>query len=82
MALNKTIEKLNKYLGRLEAGKAKKIKPAHVDKVIKKLTRREQDLLEELEGTSKDSKKARLEARLKTTREQIERATWLRDQIN
>lgn len=82
MALAKSMEKLKKYYARLEAGKTKKIKPNHVERVIEKLTIKERSLLEEIEATKKPSKKERLRKKLVTAREQIDRARWLKDQIS
>lgn len=82
MPLTKAIEKLKKYYGRLEAGKAKKIKPGHVAKVIDKLLENERRLLEQIATTRKASKKKRLEEKLATTRKQLERAQWLLDEIS
>ncbi len=81
MALTKAIEKLKKYYERLEAGNAKKIKPSHVKKVIDKLTAKEASLIEEIKTTAKPAKKERLEQKLATAREQIERARWLLEKI-
>lgn len=81
MPLTKAIEKLKKYYGRLEAGKAKKIKPSHVAKVIDRLLENERSLLEQIATTKKASKKTRLEQKLATTRKQLERAQWLLDEI-
>lgn len=81
MPLKKAIEKLKEYYGRLEAGKTKKIKSGHVEKVIKKLKAYEGNLLEEIKDTAKTSKKKRLKQKLETTRKQIERARWLLDKI-
>jgi len=82
MALAKSMEKLKKYYARLEAGKAKKIKPSHVEHVIRKLTAKESSLLREIEAVKKPSKKERLQKKLETTREQIDRARWLMDEIS
>ena len=81
MGLEKTTEKLDKYFNRLENGKATKIKPAHVEKAISKLHAKRQLLMEELGETEKMSKKGRLENKLATVREQIERAEWLLEKI-
>ncbi|MCR9139300.1 MAG: hypothetical protein NXI27_25095 [Alphaproteobacteria bacterium] len=81
MALAKSMEKLKKYFARLEAGKVKKIKPSHVEKVIVKLAAKERSLLEEIEAARKPSKKQRLRQKLDTTRQQIDRARWLMDEI-
>jgi len=81
MGLSKTAEKLDEYYARMEAGKATKIKPGHVEKAITKLESRERDLLIEIEGTRKTSKKERLEQKLATTRDLISRAKWLMKEI-
>ena len=61
MGLESVIEKLDKYYGRLEKGKAQKIKPAHVEKVLRKLEAKAQLLETELEETTKETKRERLE---------------------
>lgn len=82
MGLETTIEKLDKYLDRLQQGKAKKIKPSHLAKVERKLKAREEMLLAELDETRKDSKRDRLKGKLALVREQLERADWLRRQLD
>ena len=82
MPLTKAIEKLKKYYSRLEAGNAKKIKPSHVEKVIRKLLAKETSLLEEIATTKKVTKKGRLEQKLVTTRNQLDRAKWLHNKIS
>lgn len=82
MPLTKAIEKLKKYYSRLEAGNAKKIKPSHVEKVIRKLLAKETSLLEEIATTKKATKKERLEQKLVTTRNQLDRAKWLHNKIS
>jgi hypothetical protein len=81
MGIAHSTEKLDKYFTRLDKGKSQKIKPAHVEKVIQKLRNRETMLLAEIEEATKDSKKKRLKGKLKTAREQIERAEWLLKEI-
>lgn len=82
MVLDKTREKLNRYYDRLQTGQAEEIKSGHVRQVIAKLDKRESDLLEEIAASSKPSKKARLENKLRTTREQRRRAQWLLDNLD
>lgn len=77
MGLGKSIEKLDAYYDRLQQGKVEKIKPAHVEKVIAKLQSKEKALKSDLSECSKDSKKKRLESKLATVSEQLERASWL-----
>jgi hypothetical protein len=81
MGIAHSTEKLDKYFTRLDKGKSQNIKPAHVEKVIQKLRNRETMLLAEIEEATKDSKKKRLKGKLKTAREQIERAEWLLKEI-
>ena len=77
MDFKSSIETLDKYYGRLEKGKAKKIKPSHVEKVISKLQSKGKSLLAEIADTQKDSKIKRLKRKLELLREQQERARWL-----
>lgn len=81
MGFETAVEKLDKYFGRLEKGKAQKIKPSHVEKVIRKLEMKEQILQTELAETEKESKKRRLEGKLEMVREQQSRARWLLEKI-
>ena len=81
MGLEKITEKLDKYFSRLERGKATKIKPSHVEKVIAKLYAKQELLKDELRDAVKPSKKDRLENKLSTVREQIERAEWLLEKV-
>ncbi|TQV82221.1 hypothetical protein [Denitrobaculum tricleocarpae] len=81
MALSKTVEKLDKYYGRLKSGSAKKIKPAHVEKMIDKLKARERDLKDEISTTEKESKRERLERKLLKTRDLTAKAKWLLKEI-
>lgn len=81
MGLGKSTEKLDEYYVRLNAGKAKKIKPSHVDKVAKKLQAKETALLAELEAAETDEKRERLERKLDLVHEQKTRAKWLAKQL-
>ena len=81
MGLGKSVEKLDKYYERLHKGKAYKIKPSHVEEILRKLQARERMLLEEISDATKDSKKERLQRKLGGVREQQERARWLQDKI-
>ena len=77
MGLGKIAEKLDKYFDRLEHGKATKIKSGHVRKVIAKLHAKQELLLAEYHEAEKPSKKERIDNKLSTIHEQIERAEWL-----
>jgi len=77
MGFRKTLKKLNDYFARLEAGKARKIKPKHVRKVIAKLTAKRVAIVQELASTSKASKKDRLARKLLIAEEHLKRAQWL-----
>ncbi|MCK8463775.1 hypothetical protein MUY35_07930 [Aliiroseovarius sp. S1339] len=81
MGLESAVEKLDKYYGRLEKGKAEKIKPSHVEKIMLKLEAKAQSLQAELGETAKETKKQRLERKLEMVREQLERARWLKETI-
>lgn len=82
MGLETAVEKLDKYYKRLDKGKAEKIKPSHVEKVIRKLETKEALLLIEQSETEKPSKLDRLENKLDMVRDQLERARWLYGKIN
>lgn len=81
MEFESAVEKLDKYFKRLEKGKAQKIKPTHVEKVIRKLEAKALILRAELDETDKASKKQRLERKLEMVGEQQERARWLATKI-
>lgn len=82
MGLESVIEKLDKYFKRFDKGKAQKIKPAHVEKVIDKLEAKADLLRAELAETEKESKKSRLERKLDMVREQQKRARWLKKELS
>jgi uncharacterized protein YlxW (UPF0749 family) len=77
MGLKKYAAKLDDYFERLKEGKAEKIKKSHVDKVIRKLEAKKLQLAEEIEETSKESKKARLERKMLIAGEHLKRAEML-----
>ena len=81
MGLTKIGEKLDSYFRRLDDGKAAKIKPSHVEKVIAKLRSKQALLKIEISDSVKPSKKERLERKLSITVDQIKRAEWLLDKI-
>jgi len=82
MDLSKSTEKLDKYYDRLNKGKTQKIKPSHVEKVIRKLSAKREMLEAERAESKKASKKTRLEGKIATASEQIDRATWLLNKIS
>jgi uncharacterized protein YaiL (DUF2058 family) len=81
MKLRNSNDKLDKYLTRLKDGKAGKIKPEHVEKVIGKLETKEALVLAELETCTKEQKRQRLQRKLTFVRDQQDRAKWLLQQI-
>jgi len=81
MGLAKIGEKLDKYFSRLEDGKAAKIKPSHVEKVIAKLRAKKSLLQQDINTAAKPSQKERLERKLSVAEDQIARAEWLLDKI-
>ncbi|TCS59885.1 hypothetical protein EDD52_11718 [Primorskyibacter sedentarius] len=77
MGLKNLAAKVVDYNQRLESGKASKIKPRHVEKVLQKLSAKSDALETEIAATQSPDKKARLEGKLKVARTHIERAEWL-----
>lgn len=77
MGLKKLAAKVAEYNERLDAGKARKIKPDHVEKVLKKLRSKEAELKNEIAATPKPEKRERLMRKLGVAQEQITRAEWL-----
>ena len=82
MGLKKLAEKVAEYKERLERGKANKIKPSHVRKILEKLRKKSAELEAEIATTKNPDKKARLEKKLGIASHQIERAEWLLAEIN
>ncbi len=79
MAYEKLSTKLEEYLARLKAGKASKIKPRDVEKVITKLRARRAELLEAVEKSP--AKAERLNQKLQIADDLIARAEWLLDEL-
>lgn len=77
MGLKKLAAKVVEYNERLEDGKASKIKPRHVEKVLAKLRAKAGELEADIAAARSDDKKARLEGKLGVARQHIERAEWL-----
>ena len=80
MAYEKLSEKLEKYLARVKAGKASKIKPRDVEKVIAKLQARRAELLDAVEKTPE--KAERLNQKLHMADDLIARAEWLLGELH
>ncbi|MCU4652987.1 hypothetical protein N8I71_09100 [Roseibacterium sp. SDUM158016] len=81
MGLKKLAEKVEDYNARLESGKASKIKPAHVEKVLQKLRVKAAELEAEIAAAPSADKKARLEGKLAIARTHIARAEWLLEKL-
>ncbi len=81
MGLKKLAAKVAEYNARLEDGKARRIKPDHVEKVLAKLRRKSAELEAEIAATAAPEKRARLERKLEVARAQEARAEWLLGQI-
>ncbi|MCI2400862.1 hypothetical protein [Aliiroseovarius subalbicans] len=81
MSMKDISAKLEEYQKRLKQGKAKKVEPKHVQKIIDKLTRKEADLIDELAATTKPGKRERLEKKLETLHSSRETATWLMEKL-
>ena len=81
MGLTKLAAKVAEYNKRLESGKASKIKPSHVEKVLEKLRKKSDELETEIASATSPEKRARLERKLEVARAQQERAEWLLNEI-
>jgi septal ring factor EnvC (AmiA/AmiB activator) len=77
MGLKKLSGKIAEYNKRLKQGKVSKIKPDHVEKVLKKLKKKSDDLGNEISQTKRTDKKARLKKKLDIANQYIERAEYL-----
>ena len=77
MGLKKLAAKVEDYNARLESGKASKIKPSHVEKVLQKLRVKAAELEAEIASATSADKKDRLEGKLAIARTHIDRAEWL-----
>ncbi len=77
MGLKKLAAKMAEYNERLESGKASKIKPDHVKKVLEKLRKKSVELQADIASAHSTDKRARLERKLEVARAQEARAEWL-----
>lgn len=77
MDLKKLAAKVVEYNERLEGGKASKIKPSHVEKILHKLRKKSVELEADILSAKSADKKSRLEKKLGVARTHIERAEWL-----
>ncbi len=82
MAFDKAIEKLDRYYARLKKKKAKEVKAAHVEKVLRKIAKREKELAEKIAATTNEDRRKRFERKLRVAKEQRKRAEWLLEQID
>ena len=77
MGLTKLAAKVADYNERLRNGKASKIKPDHVKKVLEKLRKKSVELEAEVATAHSQEKRSRLERKLEVARAQVKRAEWL-----
>lgn len=82
MGLKKLIEKVADYNERLQRGKASKIKPSDVQKVLTKLHKKKDELEVEITSSKRADKTERLKTKLGIVTEQIKRAEWLVAEID
>lgn len=82
MGMKKLAAKVDEYNERLESGKARKIKPDDVEKVLGKLRKKARELEDDLASATSADKKARLEKKLGIARAHIERGEWLLGEIS
>lgn len=76
MGLKRLASKVVDYNERLKRGKASRIKPSHVKKVLGKLKKKAADLEDEIATEKRADKKVRLRKKLKIALEHVERAEW------
>ncbi len=81
MGLEKLAAKVIEYNARLESGKASKIKPDDVKKVLKKLRKKSATIQSEIDGATSPEKKSQLQNRLGIAQAHIARAEWLLKEI-
>jgi predicted nucleic acid-binding Zn-ribbon protein len=81
MGLKKLAAKMADYNERLESGKARKIKPHHVEEVLQKLRAKSAKLELEISAAKSADKKARLEHKLQIARAHIKRGEWLLNEL-
>jgi predicted nucleic acid-binding Zn-ribbon protein len=81
MGLKKLAGKVDEYKERLEAGKADKIEPVDVQKVLEKLRKKVVELERDIAGATGSEEIARLERKLEIARTHIARAEWLLEDI-
>lgn len=77
MGLKKLAAKVVDYNERLQSGKASKIKPSHVQKVLEKLRKKSDELEAQIAEAQSPDDRARLERKLDVARVHEERAEWL-----
>lgn len=82
MGLKKLAEKVVDYNERFERGQAEKIKPSHVEKVLRKLRKKAVDLETDIASAHSADKKARLHKKLDIANTHIERAEFLMKAID
>ncbi|MFC6639737.1 hypothetical protein GV827_15300 [Sulfitobacter sp. JBTF-M27] len=82
MGLKKLAAKVIEYNERLESGKASKITPSHIEKVLEKLESKTEELEANIATARSADKKARLEKKLGVARAHVERAEWLLKEIS
>ncbi len=82
MGLKKLAAKVADYNERVENGKASKIKPDDVKKVLKKLQGKKASLEVKISEASNLDEKARLRRKQEIAQEHIERAEWLLSEIS
>ncbi|WP_193142185.1 MULTISPECIES: hypothetical protein [unclassified Meridianimarinicoccus] len=81
MGLKKLAGRVEAYRDRVKQGKADKIKPQHVERVLDRLRRKEADLKDKLDHAHGSRDKDRLKRKLRVARKHIERAEWLLKEV-
>jgi hypothetical protein len=81
MGLSNQAVRLEEYLARVEQGDASRIRPADVDRIIGKLERKRQHLLERMEAATSPAEVDRHRRKIFKADELIDRARWLRSRL-
>lgn len=82
MGLKKLAAKLTDYYERLERGKASKIKPDHIWRVVDKLRRKTAEIEADIARANNPDKKSRLKRKLGIVNEHMKRAKWLLKEVS
>jgi hypothetical protein len=81
MGLSNQAVRLEEYLARVEQGDANRIMPSDVDRIIAKLERKRQRLLDRMGTATSPAEADRHRRKIVKADELIDRARWLRSRL-